>query len=344
MASGYCIFFGHGHAILQRRETAMSTKQYAIGIDLGGTKIKIALIDSQGKIVREKEIRTAVEEGPERIQEHMIKVIESLCDTVSPFGIGIGIPGQLDRDGTIVYAPNLGWRHVPLQANLSKKLHLPAVSINDVKAATLGEWHFGAGRKCADFVCLFLGTGIGGGIVSNGFLLKGATNTAGELGHMIVDMNGSPCTCGGSGCLESIAGGWAIAKRAKEEAKRDPLQGAHLLKKCNNTIDAITTKMVVEASIEGDSLSHSIISRAIDALVSAGITIVNVLNPSRIILGGGVFEGIPELITHIENGIQKQALEAARGHVQVVEAELRNNAGVIGAGYLAFEKFGDIDK
>lgn len=320
----------------------MVANQYAIGIDLGGTKIKIALVDNKGKIIREKEIRTAVKEGPDVIQEHMIAVIKSLCDTITPFGIGIGIPGQLDRDDTILFAPNLGWRNVPLQANLSKKLGIPAASINDVKAATLGEWHFGAGLHYTDFVCLFLGTGIGGGIVSGGNLLKGATNTAGELGHMVVDINGPPCTCGGFGCLESIASGWAIAKRAQENVHKDPLQGAYLLKKCSNDIDAITTKMVVEASKEGDLLSHNILSRAINAVTAASITIVNVLNPSRIILGGGVFEGIPELITHIEQGIQKQALHAARGHVEVVEAHLRNNAGVIGAGYLAFEKFGNI--
>ena len=319
----------------------MGSRRYTLGIDLGGTKIKIALVDDLGQIADMKQIPTQPADGPDIIEGRVIDVIQSLCTHITPLAIGIGVPGQIDpKTGTILFAPNLQWHNVPFQSNLSQKLNLPAISTDDVRAAAIGEWYFGAGKGCEDFFCLFIGTGIGGGIVAGGRLLDGASHTAGEIGHMIIDINGPQCTCGNFGCLEAIGGGWAIAKQAQEAVSAQHSQSAHLQKKCQGNIEAIDAKMVIEAWREGDILSQKIISKAIAAIVAGSINIINVLNPARLILGGGVFEGIPELLAHIKQGIEQRALAAARSNLQVLPAHLLKDAGVIGASCLAFKQFG----
>jgi glucokinase len=143
--------------------------------------------------------------------------VQNLRQGASPPVGGSGSAGQIDPEhGMVRFAPNLGWHNVPFQSDLAGALGLPVVVTNDVRAATWGEWLHGAGKGCNDLVCLFIGTGIGGGVVSGGKMLSGCSNTAGEVGHMIINLHGPPCSCGSRGCFEALAGGWAIARQARE--------------------------------------------------------------------------------------------------------------------------------
>ena len=330
----------------------MINQQLVIGIDLGGTKISAALVDAEGHIVLMQEIPTQAEDGFHTTLQRMCALVLSLCEgrkkEQQPIAIGVAVAAQVDpSSGTVIFAPNLAWHHVPLQEELAKKLHLPVIVTGDVRAATFAEWQFGAGRGCDNFVCLFIGTGVGGGVVLGGHLQKGASNTLGELGHMIIDMNGPPCSCGNWGCLEAYAGGWAIAAHAKKlvnnlakKASTTDYKPSCLLEKCNGNASTISAKMVIEAYQEGDVLSEQVVAKAVEAIVSGCISIVNVLNPERFVLGGSIAENIPNLLNTIEQGIHKRALPAAWMPLKIVKADLGHTAGVIGAAKIAFEACG----
>ena len=212
-----------------------------------------------------------------------------------PVAVGVGIPGQIEEEtGVVLFAPNLGWRKVPLLADLRHLLGMPVAVTNDVRAITWGEWVHGAGRGIDDIVCLYVGTGIGGGVVSAGRLLSGCTNTAGELGHITVDMDGPPCTCGNSGCLESIAGGWAIARQAQQMIREDGQAGKTLLAFAEGSVDAVTAETVARSASAGDSLSLALLEKVGRALTAGCVSLVNAFNPCKLILGGGVIDGVPE--------------------------------------------------
>ena len=201
---------------------------WAIGVDLGGTKVEVAQVDSAGQVRQRLRRPTDVRDGPAAVEAEIVAAVRELRQAVDapPIGVGVGVAGQIEAaSGAVRFAPNLGWHDVPLQADLQQALGLPVAVTNDVRAATWGEWLHGAGQGCDDLVCLFVGTGIGGGVVSGGRMLTGGSNTAGELGHMTIDLHGPPCHCGNRGCLEALAGGWAIARRAQEAIGADRSAG-----------------------------------------------------------------------------------------------------------------------
>ena len=312
--------------------------RWTIGVDLGGTKIDIARVDESGHVLIRRRLATKANEGPAAIEAKIIDTVRELQQKVDslPLGLGIGVAGQIDPVGGIVrYAPNLNWRNVPLQASLGQALELPVIITNDVRAATWGEWYHGAGQGCDDLLCLFVGTGIGGGVVSGGELLTGCSNTAGELGHITVDLHGPYCHCGNRGCLEALAGGWAIARNAREAVKADTAAGALLLQKAEGNLEGVTAKIVTEAAREGDHLSLHLIDEAVVALIAGTVGLVNAFNPCRLILGGGVIEGMPELVDRIGKGVHQRALAAAGAPLQVLPSQLGNDAGVIGSAMLA---------
>lgn len=322
----------------------MYSAEWAIGVDVGGTKIDVAQVDATGKVHARLRMPTDVKNGPGAVELQILNAVQDLCGknfTSAPVGIGIGVAGQVESGtGIVRFAPNLNWHDLPLLGNLQKTLQMEGVAINDVRAATWGEWLYGAGQGCSDMVCVFVGTGIGGGIVSGGHLLAGNNNTAGEIGHMIVDMNGPVCYCGNRGCLEAFAGGRAIGRRTREAIAADQVAGEYLLKLTGGEANAITTKMVAEAARSGDTLSMHIMDRMTDALIAGCASVVNAFNPSRLILGGGVIEGFPELILRVEEGVRKRALPAAIADLEVMPASLKNDSGVVGAAAIAMHSFG----
>jgi len=320
---------------------------WAVGVDLGGTKVEAAQVDAAGRVGRRVRLRTEVAAGPAAIETEIATAVQEIREAVGapPCGVGIGVAGQIDAaEGVVRFAPNLGWRDVPLQRDLGRRLGLPVVVTNDVRAATWGEWLHGAGQGCADLVCLFVGTGIGGGVVSGGRMLAGCSNTAGELGHMTIDLHGPPCHCPNAGCLEALAGGWAIARRAQQAIAADPSAGARLLALAGGQAPAVTARHVAEAAHAGDSLARRVVEGTAEALVAGAVAIVNAFNPCRLILGGGVIEGLPELVEEIDKGLRRRALEAASAPLQTVKARLGEDAGVVGAAALVIHGRTDEEK
>jgi glucokinase len=312
----------------------MSSEKFAVGVDLGGSKIQAAVVDETGKVLNMVRRVTDTQNGSSAVIRQIIELVRQLCaeHANSPMGVGVGVAGQVAAEtGVVHFAPNLGWRQVPLQANLSEALGMYVRVDNDVRMATWGEWLFGAGRGCNDLICIFVGTGIGGGIVSGGRILTGNSNTAGEIGHIIIDLHGPACTCGSHGCMEAVAGGWAIARKAQAAATTHPLVGAAMLRLSGNRISEITAEVVAQAYRQKDPLAIRIMSGAVEALVGGTVAMIHMCNPARIIMGGGIIEGLPELIGQIEPGVRKRALSAATAQLQVRQAELGDTAGVIGA-------------
>ncbi|MCH7761035.1 ROK family protein, partial [candidate division TA06 bacterium] len=202
-----------------------------LGVDLGGTKVETDLVDATGRILSSHRHPTSPEGGPNEVIAAIVNCVKKSLGEGSwkAKALGIGVPGQLDPAAGIVrFAPNLGWRDVPLRSELEKVLGLPVAITNDVRAAAWGEWLHGVGKGEDDLVVLFVGTGIGGGIVSGGRMLEGGTYSAGELGHITLVANGRRCHCPNHGCLEAYASGWAIAERAQEAVRGNPKAGQTL--------------------------------------------------------------------------------------------------------------------
>lgn len=308
-----------------------------LSVDLGGTKVKTALVDAEGSIVASHRHQTDPGKGPAGVIADIVACVGDCLGEASQRveALGIGVAGQVDAaSGTIHFAPNLGWRDVPLQAELEKALGLPVIVTNDVRAATWGEWWHGAGQGVDDLVCLFVGTGIGGGVISGGRMLEGCSNTAGELGHMTLVFHGRRCRCPNQGCLEAYAGGWAIAERAQEAVQQDPTAGQTLVALAGS-VETITAATVGQASHEGDPLARHLIKETGWYLAAGVVGIVNAFNPCLLILGGGIIEGMPELIKFVEREVRGHALSAAVQPLRVLKAALGGDAGVIGAAALA---------
>lgn len=321
-------------------------KNYAIGIDLGGTKIEVAIVDSDGQIVDSARTPTGNGESNAIISKiaDLVKELTSKHKDEKVIAAGIGIAGQVESNSGIVkYAPNLEWHNVKLREDLSGQLNLPVTVNNDVKAAMYGEWKFGAGKGCSDLVCVFVGTGIGGGIVSNGEIMHGYHNTAGEVGHMTIDLHGPVCHCGNRGCFEALAGGWAIERDAREAVQANKNNGKLLLELANGDVEKISGEIIAKAMHQGDALATSIMKKVAEALVAGTTSIVNAIGPQKLILGGGIIEGMPQLIKHIEAGVKNSALKAATASLEILPAALHNNAGVIGAAMMSLAHFKKIN-
>jgi glucokinase len=315
----------------------MEAGRLTIGIDLGGTKLLAAAVDAEGRVV--ESVRSATE--PERgFDSVMDAVAEAVRDGLGngareAIAIGVGVAGQVDgKLGTVRYAPNLRWRDVPLGPALESRLGLPVVLTNDVRAAAYGEWHHGAGQGVDDLVVLFVGTGIGGGVVAGGHLLEGCSNAAGELGHMTILHGGRQCRCRNRGCLEAYAGGWAIAERSREAVAADPVAGAAILRMAGSA-EAITGATVTAAALAGDALANWLIAQTTDYLASGVVAIANAFNPAILVLGGGVLENRPDEVNRLRAIVRERALDVVARVMRIEPARLGGDAGVIGAAGMA---------
>ncbi len=319
--------------------TASDNSFSAIGVDLGGTKIEVAEVDQEGRVLQRLRFPTNAVKGPEAIENGIVKAVDELKEKSKSkiAGIGIGVAGQIDPlNGTVEFAPNLDWHDVALQSKLARDLDTPVTVLNDVRAAAWGERLFGAGKGCQDFLCLFVGTGIGGAVVSGGHMLTGCSNTAGELGHMTLVLDGRQCHCGNLGCFEAYVGGWAIASIAAEAVASNRMAGAALLRAANGEVKAIDAKIVIETAQSGDPLASTIMEKVTHALGAGCLGLVNAFNPCRLILGGGIIEGDPGLIGRVRSFIGKNALRSAAEPLQVLQSQLHNDAGVVGAAAFVF--------
>ena len=317
---------------------------YVVGVDMGGTKILAAVIDAKGEIVQQAKRATKPKKGPEEVIERITRCIREAIDgaELKPSqirAIGIGSPGPLDPEtGVIIFAPNLGWSNVPLKAKLEANLSIPTFVDNDVNVGTLGEYAFGAGRGVKNLVGIFVGTGIGGGIILDGKLFHGVNKTAGEVGHMIVEVKGPRCGCGNFGCLEAVASRTAITRdlqkailKKGKKSKLTELNGGNL--------DLIRSKAIARAVKHGDKPTIKVVQRAAKYLGISVASIVHFLNPEMVVLGGGVVEAMGDsLLDPIRHAAAEYALPTTMDGVQIVAATLGDNAGVIGASVLARER------
>jgi glucokinase len=317
-------------------------KHFAIGVDLGGTKIEIAIVGEDGCMQDKQRFPTNSHGGYSTVLDSITNTIKDICrqnNKLKPLAVGIGVAGQIEKEtGIVKYAPNLEWHNVNLQKDLSKKLAIPVSVCNDVKAATIGEWLYGAGKDCDNLVCVFVGTGIGGSIVSDGNMLEGSNNTAGEIGHMTIDLHGPICHCGNSGCFEALAGGWAIERDVQKAVVENKSAGKLLFAIAEADIKNINAKTLSEGLKRNDELSKKIFDNLSAALIAGAVSVVNALGPSRLIFGGGIIEGMPQLLPVIEAGVKKYALKSATSLLEIVPAKLHNDSGVIGAAAFAFQQ------
>lgn len=311
-----------------------------IGIDVGGTNVKIALVDGNGKIIYSNSVPTYAKMGYEYTVNNIKQAIKDLMKETNTTpsdieGIGFDFPGQVDcKTGVVKLAPNIpGWVNVPIAQMIEDEFHIPTRIDNDVRCAALGELKFGAGRGCENFICITVGTGIGSGIVINGKVVRGATNAAGELGHIKLQMNGGPiCGCGDTGCLEASASGPAIVAMAQEYIKGGKSTKFREMAAVEG--GEITPYMVAKAAEEGDPVAKRIFE-IVGEYIGIGLTsVINLLNPERVIIGGGVAESGELLLGPIRKTIKERAMVVAGNAVEIVPAQLGNSAGVIGASML----------
>lgn len=304
-----------------------------IGLDLGGTSIKGALLDGEGNIISKTEVSTLAREGPEAVIHRMAGLVsefegEAECKGEKVIGLGIGIPGMPDQEtGEVIFAPNLGWRNVPLVKLLRKTVTVPVILENDANAATLGEQWRGAGRGSNNMIMITIGTGIGGGFIFNGNLYTGTNGNAGEIGHTVIDPEGPLCTCGRRGCLETLTSATAIQKMAKEAVARGEITSLAEIKE-------IDTRDVISAARKKDPIAVKIVSLAANYLGIGIANMINLFNPDTIVIGGGVSRAGDILLNPLRDSTRKWSLEDSYRVVKFTLAELGNDAGCIGAARL----------
>ena len=311
---------------------------FTVGVDIGGTKIDAALVDASGDIIS---TYYRFLDPLRDVDRTIASVIDSIKICLKESGktasaIGIGVAGQIDKvNGIVRRSPNLpAWKDVPLGARFKEAFDLPVAVDNDVRVSTWGEWQHGSGKGLNDLVCLFVGTGVGGGIVSNGHLMEGCRNTAGELGHLTIVAGGRKCRCPNDGCLEAYVGGWAIAERAQDAVQANPSGGQTLLSIAGD-VSQISSITVSQAYKKGDPLAQRLIKDTSRYLAAGLVSIVNSLNPCLIILGGSVILGLPEIVPLVEKRVREQALQTAVENLRISVGSLGNKAGVVGAAALA---------
>ena len=331
--------------LIHTSDKSPNMKNYFIGIDLGGTNIKAAMVNiTTGEISGTTSIPTHSREGYDAVIAQMGVLVQRVI-TASKItkskvgGVGVGVPGVIDMDkGRTLFLTNLPgqWRNVPLVEKLSEHAKLPVRIINDARAMTLGEWQFGAGKGVDTVACYTLGTGIGGGLIINGRLHLGIGGAAGELGHVIVDLYGPKCGCGSNGCMEAFASGPAIAAMGMKAV----VQGltTRIAELCEGDLNRITPELVCQAAIEGDSIAKDIYEQA-GRYIGVGVaSIVTAINPRRVIFGGGVAAAGEIILDPIRRTVQSRVCLTDLKSVQIVLAELGNSAGLIGAAYWASQK------
>jgi glucokinase len=310
--------------------------EYVIGLDLGGTKILSLCVDRDLNVVGEDLRETEADDGPDAVIARMVESAQAAAGDREVKGVGVSTPGPTRTfDGIVTTPPNLpGWKDVPLAKRISDLMGLPAWIENDVNAGALAEHRFGAGRGTNHVVMIAPGTGIGGGLVLDGRLYRGASGGAGEIGHMQIDPRGPRCACGRYGCLEALASGRALNEQARILAQNEP-EGlvAKLAAEENEEPDARILDMAAE---QGDESAMSAMLQA-GMYFGAGLTnLINIFNPEVIVVGGSLRKSTLYYQTAL--GMAKQqAFPQHSADVRIVEAELGDNAPAIGAALIAWE-------
>ena len=307
-----------------------------IGIDIGGTSVKIGFINHDAEIIYNWEIPTIKDNQGNTILEDIWSSITDKLEKQKRknkiIGIGVGAPGFVNAETGFVYeAVNIGWRNFNLKAELQRLSNLPVFIENDANLAVLAENWKGSGNHAKDVLLITLGTGVGSGIIANGDILSGTNGTAGEIGHIIGDPNGYLCNCGRVGCLDTIASANGIVNQALAKVAEHPESSlASHYKKYGK----LETKDIFNLAAAGDTISESVIDRTTDILGFMLASAAAIINPSRIIIGGGVSKAGKPLLSNIDKYFKKYSLPRISDCCEIKIAKLGNDAGIIGAAYL----------
>lgn len=315
---------------------------YVLGIDIGGTKVAVGLVSSEGEVIGSKRMPTRAEEGPSRVIERFVElcrksVAKAGVDWQDIHAVGVGCGGPLDPcRGLIQSPPNLpGWDNIPLVEQLQGEFDIPVYLDNDANAAALGEHRFGAGRGVANMVYMTVSTGVGGGVIADGRLLRGENGNAAELGHLSVVWDGRPCLCGSRGCLEAYASGTAIAARAQELVLGHP---ESLLRTLVSSAEEITAKTVAQALEQGDPVAEELWQETTEILGAGVANVISAFNPRLVVLGGGITNFGARLFDPVRRIAKSRLMPSLAAVVDIVPAELGDEVGVVGAAAVALER------
>jgi len=305
--------------------------RYAVGMDIGGTNIRTALVSSNGQIVKREQRETVPSRGFDLIFVEIIEMLSNMVGThggSEVIGIGIAAPGPLDpQEGVIIQTPNLGWKNVRLKELVQERIQLPVYVDNDSNLAAFGEKWLGAAREARNFVCLTLGTGVGGALILNGRIYHGATGAAGHIGHYIINPDGPACGCGGRGHLEAYASATAIVRRTIEAIKAG--QKSLIPDLVEGDLSKLTSLLVFEAAKAGDELAVRTFRETGFYIGLVIASLINIVNPELVVIGGQVAEAGDLLLDSIRECVAKMVYLVPQP--QIVPAMLGNDAGTIGA-------------
>lgn len=329
--------------MLSEMESTGEANLPVVAVDLGGSKIALGLVSREYRVLVRADHPTVAEEGVDSVINRLIssarQIITSYGITLPQLcGISLAAAGAVDSlRGIITLSPNLpGWRDIPLGSIIEERLGIRAWLLNDANAAAMGEHQFGAGRGVDNLICLTIGTGIGGAIIIDGKLYTGVCGSAGEIGHMTIEVNGPRCECGNIGCLETLASGRAIAREVK---KRLSAGGrSSLTEAVAGKTEDITAEVVARAAQNGDALANGVIKDVANYLGVGMVNLVNIFNPEVIIVGGGVASMGDLLLEPVRQVVRERAFPVSAAAVRIVTTELGNDAGLLGAAYFAFKQ------
>lgn len=314
------------------------SERWILGVDIGGTNLVVAAVPyAGGSIGALRSCETRSERGADAAVEDIARMAREVADELERngegddfVGVGIGCPGPLDlAAGVVVSTPNLGWSHYPIRDRIGEAVGLPAALDNDANCATYGEWWQGVARGLTSVVGVTLGTGVGGGLITEGRLVRGASGCAGEIGHMTIDVTGRRCACGNYGCLEAYVSGPNIAARAREGLAAGI---ASLLPDLvDGDLDRITAATVYEALTRGDEYAREVMTETAELLGVGVANLVNLLNPEMVVVVGGVARANHHLFDPLRSEVRRRAFASAVDACQIVPGALPETAGVIGA-------------
>ncbi len=323
----------------------MKRRSWAVGIDFGGTNVKIGLLNASHRVIRVQVLASREVGHPGGFVDAVVQTITALTQSVGlrPSqlrGVGIGVPGLVDTTRGIAHGlTNLpGWHEVSLRRLLEHRLRCRCLIDNDANLYALGEWRCGAGRGARDIVCLTLGTGVGGGLIFNGELYRGGADAAGEIGHMVVDPRGRRCACGSRGCLEAHVGTAAILSIARRAIRQG---GGPLRTLAYQSRGSLTPELVSRAARAGDVAARRIWIDVGCWLGRGVANLVNLLNPERVIIGGGVSKAWGLFAPTLKQTVRGQAMGVSARSAKLCRAQLGNSAGIVGAAVLVWNECGD---
>ena len=301
----------------------------AIGIDVGGTKIKAGLVNQEGKVIAAQVLVTEKEKGAKHVLKKVAQLISELSGSTTEkvLGVGLALPGDIEyQKGYSLCCPNLKWGKLEVSAPLTKSTGFPVRLVNDANAACLGEYFYGGGKAAATFLSITLGTGVGSGLILDKRLYTGRFGSGVEAGHMIIEPDGYPCACGGSGCWETLVAAPAMVRRTREKIKQIPSESL--------SVQNLSPELIFQAYRAGDSLAKVVVEETIYYLALGLVNLINLFNPHKISLGGGIAEAEEIVSSQLLEQINKKVFPTLRGKVEIIKATQGYYGGIVGAASL----------